>query len=347
MRVGVLSILLFAVVAFLSLEVEVAKAYLHGKTRALIDYANKHGPYLGIVIPNLYEMDPLIKHPSYKASNLVIDFQGRRFRFGTVDNRKAILVMTGLGVINAGITTQLLLALFDVNSVVHYGIAGNANSSLSVGDVTIAQYWAHTGLWNWQRYGAGPEDKLALEENGDYTRTIGFIKFAEYTKLSGGCKSADNYLNNVWYQPEEVFPIDGTPEDRQHAFWVPIDPHYYKLSKKLLGLKLDGCINTTTCLKRTPKVALVKRGVSSSTYLDNAAYRSFIFDKFGPTPVDMESASVALICLQQRKPFVIIRSLSDLAGGGSAESNEADTFSILAANNSVKVVVEFIKSLPK
>jgi hypothetical protein len=33
---------------------------------------------------------------------------------------------------------------------VHYGIAGNANPSLNIGDVTIPQYWAHTGLWVWQ-----------------------------------------------------------------------------------------------------------------------------------------------------------------------------------------------------
>lgn len=52
--------------------------------------------------------------------------------------------------LNAGITTQLLLSLFKVEGVLHYGIAGNANPDLQIGDVTIPQYWAHTGLWNWQ-----------------------------------------------------------------------------------------------------------------------------------------------------------------------------------------------------
>lgn len=52
--------------------------------------------------------------------------------------------------LNAGITTQLLLSLFKVKGVLHYGIAGNANPELQIGDVTIPQYWAHTGLWNWQ-----------------------------------------------------------------------------------------------------------------------------------------------------------------------------------------------------
>lgn len=28
----------------------------------------------------------------------------------------------------------------------------------------------------------------------------------------------DNLWNNAWHQPEEVFPVDGIPEQRQHAF---------------------------------------------------------------------------------------------------------------------------------
>jgi len=45
--------------------------------------------------------------------------------------------------INAAITTQLLLSFFAIEGVVHYGIAGNANPSLHVGDVTIPPHWAH------------------------------------------------------------------------------------------------------------------------------------------------------------------------------------------------------------
>lgn len=44
----------------------------------------------------------------------------------------------------------MLLTLFRVKGVLHYGIAGNADPQLEIGDVTIPQYWAHTGLWNWQ-----------------------------------------------------------------------------------------------------------------------------------------------------------------------------------------------------
>ena len=110
-------------------------------------------------------------------------------------------------------------------------------------------------------------------------------------------------------------------------------------------MKLEGCINATTCLSTPPKVTTVQRGTSANIYLDNAAYRNFLYNKFNISPVEMESAGVALICYQQKVPFITFRALSDLAGGGSASSNEADTFSGLSAENSVIVMVEFVKLL--
>ncbi|GMP94861.1 hypothetical protein CsSME_00044142 [Camellia sinensis var. sinensis] len=289
------SIFVFVYVLIITLStLQETNGVLNGETQKMISEANKNGPYLGLVIPNLFEMNPLLQSPSFTSSNLTIDFQG--------------------------ITTQLLVSLFEVEGIVHYGIAGNANPN-------------------------GPEDELSLEENGDYTREIGYIKYANYATIVTECNLHDNFLNNVWYQPEEVFPIDGTPEERQHAFWVPVDSHYFELSKNLESLELEGCLNSTTCLSETPNVTRVLRGTSASIYLDNAAYRNFLYRKFNVSPVDMESAAVALICFQQRITFITIRALSDLAGGGSAQSNEAATFISLAANNSVTVVVEFIKNL--
>lgn len=313
---------------------------------AKITTINNKGPYLGIVIPNAFEMNPLLESSGFTADQNLpyIDIAGRRFRVGSLENKRVILVLTGLAMINSGIATQLLLSLFEVKGVVHYGIAGNANSAFQVGDVTIPLYWAHTGLWNWQRYGDGPETELAFESGGDYTRKIGYLRFSDYNNVTNG-KYTENFLNNVWYQPEEVFRKSGTPEVRQHAFWVRVNASYFILARKLEDMKLEGCVNATTCLPRTPIVRRVQRGVSASVYVDNRAYRDFLHTKFNATPIDMETAAVALICEQQGTPFIAIRSLSDLAGGGSSISTEASTFSSLAAQNAVDVVVQFVKLL--
>ncbi|WZY85900.1 hypothetical protein YC2023_032284 [Brassica napus] len=74
----------------------------------------------------------------------------RRFRFGKISNQRVVIVMSGLGMVNAGVATQLLGSLFRLKGVLHYGIAGNADVNLEIGDVTIPKYWAHSGLWNWQ-----------------------------------------------------------------------------------------------------------------------------------------------------------------------------------------------------
>ncbi|KAL0015529.1 hypothetical protein SO802_002598 [Lithocarpus litseifolius] len=159
-------------------------------------------------------MDPLLQSPSFVADD----------HFPYLDF--------------SGITTQLLLSLFKVEGVLHYGIAGNANPDLQIGDVTIPQYWAHTGLWNWQRYGDGPNDELALESSGDYTREIGYLEFSDHNNVSKNGMPVANFLNNVWYQPEEIFPVCGTPEVRQHAFWVPVDKHYFTVAEKLEVINL-------------------------------------------------------------------------------------------------------------
>lgn len=89
-----------------------------------------------------------------------------------------------------------------------------------------------------QRYGDGPNDELALESSGDYTRKIGYLEFSDYNNVSKNGKPLANFLNNVWYQPEEIFPVYGTPEVRQHAFWVPVDKHYFTVAEKLEVINL-------------------------------------------------------------------------------------------------------------
>ncbi|NP_001148584.2 uncharacterized protein LOC100282200 [Zea mays] len=323
-----------------------SEGFISKKTWSAIRRADRDGPFVGLVVPNAYEMVPVLNSPDFKpSSNIpILDVQGRRFRFGTIGSQNVVMVMTGLSMLNAGLTTQLLLSLFRVKGIVHWGIAGNANEDLQIGDVTIPESWAHLSLWNWQRHGDGPENELPLENAGDYTREYGFLNFSDYTvgQDAGNPELAANTLNSVWYQPEEIFPISGTPEERQHAFWVPVNKRYYALAGKLEGLELPACVNATTCLPRAPRVTRVPRGCSANIYTDNASYRQFIRSHFGCTPVEMESAAVALVAHQHGVPFITIRSLSDLAGGGSSISNEAATFLDIAAQNAVDVMLKFV-----
>lgn len=304
---------------------------------------NANGPYLGIVVPNQFEMDPLFDSGNF-ASNAdfpTIDISGRRFYVGEIESGKVIVVMSGMGMLNAGITTQLLLTYFSISGVLHHGTAGNVNDELNIGDVTIPQYWAHTGLWYWQKFGEGADDELDFEEDGDYTRAIGDLSIGKYNDPPG---NRSNYLNNIWYQPEEVFPVTGTPEVREHHFWVPVDETFLEIATQVggKGLDLEYCVNETTCLNTQPQVITVARGISSDIFLANAAYREFLHEKFDVSPSDMESAAVALTCLTNNVSFIAFRALSDNAGSSNS-TNQASVFSNLAATNAVIVLTEFVK----
>uniref|UniRef100_A0A453EI18 Nucleoside phosphorylase domain-containing protein n=1 Tax=Aegilops tauschii subsp. strangulata TaxID=200361 RepID=A0A453EI18_AEGTS len=149
---GVRQQLMAAVLVAVALMATAAEGYITQKTWGAIRRANRAGPFVGLVVPNTYEMVPVLESPSFVASKSVpnMDIQGRRFRFGTIEGQSVVMVMTGLSMLNAGLTTQMLLSLFRVKGIVHWGIAGNANEDLQIGDVTIPEYWAHVSLWNWQ-----------------------------------------------------------------------------------------------------------------------------------------------------------------------------------------------------
>ncbi|KAL2321297.1 hypothetical protein Fmac_030266 [Flemingia macrophylla] len=84
------------------------------------------------------------------ANRSLSDLAGKRFLVGALEKKRVIVVKCGLGMLNAGVSTQLLLTLFDVKGVLHHGIAENGNPKLHIGGVTIPQHCAHTGLWHWQ-----------------------------------------------------------------------------------------------------------------------------------------------------------------------------------------------------
>ncbi|WJX30098.1 hypothetical protein P8452_18671 [Trifolium repens] len=71
-----------------------------------ISKINNNGPYIGIVVPNPYELEPLLTSSSFVAHSY-FDIAGRHFRIGELASKKVIVVMSGLGMINAALATEL------------------------------------------------------------------------------------------------------------------------------------------------------------------------------------------------------------------------------------------------
>lgn len=63
---------------------------------------------------------------------------GFEFYLGTLSGKEVVVLRSGIGKVNAAISTTLLLNHFSVSAVLNTGSAGGVNQSLNVGDIVIA-----------------------------------------------------------------------------------------------------------------------------------------------------------------------------------------------------------------
>lgn len=75
--------------------------------------------------------------------------------------------------------------IFDnIAGIVHFSIAGNANNSMSIGDVTVPQQFAHTGIWDWMNLNGTVDLKDAAQ-----------LDFDAYNAPKGG----ENLLGHIGF----------------------------------------------------------------------------------------------------------------------------------------------------
>jgi adenosylhomocysteine nucleosidase len=80
--------------------------------------------------------------------------------------------------------------------------------------------------------------------------------------------------------------------------------------------------------------------------MDNREYRKWAFRVWHADCLDMESTAIAQVCWANRRPFLIVRSLSDLAGGQDG-INDADHTEVPVARHASLVLREIVRRLPK
>ncbi|KAL0403581.1 UNVERIFIED_CONTAM: 5'-methylthioadenosine/S-adenosylhomocysteine nucleosidase [Sesamum radiatum] len=286
------------------------------KSLAIIREINRRGPYLGLITV-------------YPPEENAFFASGRRYRVGTVEGKKVIYMRCGVGLVNAAAATQQMVDHFYIKGLIHFGISGNTNSSLSIGDVSIPKQFANTGLWDWLKPNATiPSNDVAQ------------LDFKNYNVP----KEGNNSLGRVGYSPEQFYSEAGEPNTPREMLWFQVSNNWLHLATSLEGLELEQCVNDTLCLENKPKVVVGLRGSTANTFLDNAAYRDFIFHTFGVSSTDMESTAVVMTSLSNGFPLIVVRGLSDLAGAQEGQ-NSIKLFGPLAATNVANVVVQFVKLL--
>ncbi|MCF3935814.1 5'-methylthioadenosine/S-adenosylhomocysteine nucleosidase [Acuticoccus sp. M5D2P5] len=274
-----------------------------------------------IAILSAFEPEWVALQDGVEAREEIVE-HGIRYVTGRLEGEEVVLLLSGVGMVNAAMTTQMALDRFEITAIVFSGIAGGIDPSLSIGDVVVPEAW-------------GPYFNVLIAREGEG---------GAYALPSFYDAPFANY-GMIFPQPEEV-RREGA-EEPEDVFWFAADPALLEAAKEAAeSFALARCSSDTTCLGKTPEVIVGGNGVSGSAFVDNADFRRYVFDTFEARVVDMESAAVAQVAYTNSVPFIAFRSLSDLAGGGEGE-NELPVFFALAAQNSADLVRAFLRVEPK
>jgi adenosylhomocysteine nucleosidase len=201
---------------------------------------------------------------------------GCEFTFGKMNGKDVILLRSGIGKVNAAMSTTILLEKYKPDCIINTGSAGGYNPALNVGDAVISTEVRHHDVdvtaFGYE-YGQVPQLPAA---------------FLADEKLVTVAVNAANEINE------------------------------YQVEKGLI--------------------------VTGDSFMEDPSRVEFVRSKFNNLQaVEMEAAAIAQVAYRFNIPFVIIRSLSDIAGKESEVS--FDQFIDKAARNSAALVMKMVASL--
>lgn len=201
---------------------------------------------------------------------------GCEFTTGKMNGAEVVLLRSGIGKVNAAMSTAILLERFKPDYVINTGSAGGFNPDLNVGDVVISTKVRHHDV--------------------DVT-AFGY----EYGQ-------------------------------------VPQLPAAFKADSGLIQI-------AEACAKEVGEIQVVRGLIATGdSFMNDPARVDYIRDKFtNLQAVEMEAAAIAQVSYQFDTPFVVIRSLSDIAGKESDISFEQ--FLEKAALHSATLVMKIVEAI--
>jgi adenosylhomocysteine nucleosidase len=242
---------------------------------------------------------------------------GVEFKFVRFAGHDLVLFPAGVSMVNAAMTTQLALDHFPITAVLFAGIAGGINPALKVGDVVVPDRWAHhseAAYFNPKPDGSGYVFDNTFKPKYE---NFGFMFPSDTHVIRAGMS-----------RPEDMpsFPADE--------------------SLLAAARRASTHLPNLTYESRTCQVRIGGVGISGPVFCDNREYRRWAFRVWNADCLDMESSSVAQVCWANRIPCLIVRSLSDLAGGQEGQNPEEYNESIVSIHAS-EVLREIVRELPK
>src|SRR5260370_22133805 len=156
---------------------------------------------------------------------------GVTFATGTIDGRPVVLFLSGISMVNAAMTAQLVLERFAIDAIVFSGIAGGVNPDLSIGDVVVPDRWSEYLEALFAREGNDGAYKLPP-------------RFAER-------QFAKNF-GMMFPQPVQIAKGGG---DLERRAWFEVDAGLLAVAKATAaGIPLEDRTDESRCLNPHPNV---------------------------------------------------------------------------------------------
>ncbi len=214
-------------------------------------------------------------------------FKGIEFWRGTVSGKAVLLFRTGMSPVNAAYQLQIAIDHFGITHVLFAGVAGGIDPTLDVGDIVIPERWAYH------------DEAAYLNEDPDHPGTY---LVPDYLK--------PKIENFGMIFPDSVAVVKDGQEEFTDMPFFPADPALLAVARQVLP--------TLPPMQKgghDVSLSVGGTGVAGTVFLDNAKYREWVFKIWQARCLDMESTALAHVAYVNEKPILIIRGLSDLAGG--------------------------------
>lgn len=262
-----------------------------------------------------------------------ISINGVKYQLGNYKGEPIVIFTTGVSVPNAAMTMQMALDYFPIDKVVMMGIAGAVNPIFEPGDIAIPERWYFHDESVYVNPTPTNPDKYTLPDY--YENALREYKAREKTD-----PHAPKYKNFGLIHPEEMAIV-------KEGWDTPRQMPYFSASTNLLKYAEQAIANIPAI--RMPSgnpinIYLGGNGVTGSVFLDNAEYRQWLQQVYSAQVTEMESAAVGQVCFVNDVDWIIIRSVSDLAGGQEGK-NEENVFDAIASGTGTKLLIGLLDEL--
>ena len=183
-------------------------------------------------------------------------------------------------------------------------------------------------------------DLLLEEAEIDRVDTIADV---EFTGIAGGVADETAVLDQV--VATRLVEHDYGILSNDGFEWRSGDPGlggeqgvYYECDPQLVQLAYDAAVEVVG-----EEHAFKGTIATGDQFIANSEYVEKLQNDYDAYACEMEGAAIAVVCIKNETPFVVIRALSDKADGNAHDSYE--NFGETAADNSSRIVIKMLDSI--